>query len=84
MSDQSKQPQTQEEKDKELFNPDNMMVNIGGKTVPFSKINKPHTVIINPEHHKPKVDASSFPDVEPAAKEREEKLAAERAAKKNE
>lgn len=69
---------TQEERDQQLFDPNNMMVNMGGKLVPFSKINKPHHVVIQPKDHQPQFNAESFPDVEPEAKEREAKLAAAR------
>lgn len=69
---------TQEELDLQNFNPDNLMVNMGGKQVPFSSINKPHHVVIDPKYHKPQVDANSFPDVEPEAKARDQKLEEER------
>lgn len=63
--------------------PEEVYVQLGDKKVPFSKINKPHTVVLNPGQHKPQVDPSTFPDIEPAAKEREAELEAER-EKKNE
>lgn len=69
----------QEELDKHNFDPDNLMVNIGGKQVPFSSINKPHHVVVDPKDHQAPVDAKDFPDLEPEAKARE----AERAEKKN-
>lgn len=69
---------TQEEIDKKNFDPENLIINMGGKQVPFSKINKPHHVVIDPREHKPQVDAASFPDLEPAAKARELELAAKR------
>lgn len=36
-----------EQQDKKDLNldPDNLMINIGGKSVPFKSINKPHTVV---------------------------------------
>lgn len=55
-------------------------VQIGGKQVPWNKINKPHTRIIDPQNHKPIPSKEQFPDLEPAAKEREAKIAEERAA----
>lgn len=64
------------------FDPDNVHVQIGNTKVPFNKINKPHTVVLNPERNK-QVDPNTFPDLEPSAKEREAKLEAER-QKKNE
>lgn len=82
----SKPVKTQEEKDKEYFDPDNLIVNLGGKQVPFNQINKPHTVVLD-ERHKPKVDPNTFPDIEPEAKAREAKLEENRAQasqKKNE
>lgn len=80
MSDKS-QKLTQEQKDAENFNPDNLIVNIGGRLVPFSLINKPHHAIVHPKEHHAPIDAKDFPDLEPEAKEREAKLAA---AKKSE
>lgn len=73
-------PKTQEQRDKELFDPDNLIINMGGKQVPFNTINKPHAVVIDPKN-RPQHDPKNFPDLEPAAKEREAKLAAERANK---
>lgn len=52
--------------------PEDLLVDFGGKQVPFSKINKPHNVILDPNFHQPKVNAESFPDIEPEAKKREE------------
>ncbi|ODV77265.1 uncharacterized protein CANTADRAFT_55952 [Suhomyces tanzawaensis NRRL Y-17324] len=74
---------TQEEIDKHNFDPENLIVNLGGKQVPFSAINKPHHAVIQPQQNKPQVDAASFPDVEPAAKEREAQLEAQAEKKKN-
>lgn len=65
----------------EQSKPEDVTVEIGGKQIPFNKINKPHTVVLNPDRHKPKVDPSTFPDLEPSAKEREAKLEAERQKK---
>lgn len=64
------------DRDISKLKPEELMVNMGGKQVPFSKINKPHHVILDPQHHQPKVEAESFPDVEPQAKLREEELEA--------
>lgn len=58
-------------------NPENIQVNIGGKQVPLSKINKPHHRILD-HNQKPIPDPKTFPDVEPEAKEREAKLAESR------
>mmetsp|Transcript_292 Transcript_292/g.270 ORF Transcript_292/g.270 Transcript_292/m.270 type:complete len:110 (+) Transcript_292:46-375(+) len=69
---------TQEELDQQNFDPDNLMINMGGRQVPFSSINKPHHVVIDPKQHKPQVDPNSFPDIEPEAKAREQKLEEER------
>ncbi|KAK6461762.1 hypothetical protein DFJ63DRAFT_314392 [Scheffersomyces coipomensis] len=66
------------------LDPENLIVNMNGRQVPFSQINKPHNVVLNPGQHKPKIDVASFPDLEPAAKEREAELAAAREAKKKE
>lgn len=74
----STEKKTQQELDAENLNPDNLMVNMGGRQVPFNSINKPHHVVIDPVNHKPKVDPKSFPEVEPEAKAREDKLEAER------
>lgn len=65
------------DEDKEL-----KYVNIGGRSVPWDKVNKPHHAVVNPKDHIPQVDASSFPDIEPEAKEREARLEAERAQKR--
>ncbi|KAG2733722.1 hypothetical protein G9P44_003247 [Scheffersomyces stipitis] len=79
--EETNKPSAQEQ-EKTLFDPDNLMVNIGGKQVPFNKINKPHHVVLDPSLHKPKVDVASFPDLEPEAKQREAELAAARAGEK--
>lgn len=55
---------------------DDVNINLGGKTVPFSKINKPHTVVIKPQHHHPQT--KDFPDLEPQAKQREAELEQQR------
>ncbi|KAK6457685.1 uncharacterized protein RJT20DRAFT_2235 [Scheffersomyces xylosifermentans] len=81
MSDETSKKSLQEQVDEANFNPDNLVVNIGGKQVPFNKINKPHHVVLDPHHHKPQVNAESFPDLEPEAKEREAHLEAARAQK---
>jgi hypothetical protein len=70
---------TQEEMDKFNMDPNNLIVNIGGKSVPFKLINKPHHVVIEPQSHKPVVDPKTFPDIEPEAKKREAELEAKRA-----
>lgn len=75
MSEGNDKP-SQEEIDKQNFNPDNLIINMGGKQVPFSRINKPHNVVLDPLKHKPKVDANKFPDVEENARIREEERAA--------
>lgn len=77
MSDNTKKL-TQEEKDAEYFNPDNLVINAGGKSVPFSQINKPHHAVIQPRDHQANINVNEFPDIEPAAKEREAKIAAAR------
>lgn len=69
---------TQEQKDAENLNPDNLFVNIGGKLVPFSLINKPHNVVVQPKDHHAPINTKDFPDIEPEAKEREAKLEAAR------
>lgn len=69
------------EEDKQNLNPDNMMVNIGGKSVPFGKINKPHAVVMDPSRHKPRIDPKDFPDLTDEAKAREAELEAKRQEK---
>ncbi|EGW33215.1 uncharacterized protein SPAPADRAFT_60554 [Spathaspora passalidarum NRRL Y-27907] len=64
--------------DKSNYDPENLIINMGGKQVPFSEINKPHNVVLEPKQHKPVVSADAFPDIEPEAKQREEELAAKR------
>lgn len=54
----------------EELDPETMMVNINGKIVPFSSINKPHTVVINPKN-RPQVDPNTFPAVESDARAKE-------------
>lgn len=66
-SNSNNRPQTNDLNSK---NPDEIFVEMGDKRVPWSKINKPHAVI-HPEDHQPKVDANSFPDVEPEFKQQE-------------
>ncbi|RLV95783.1 Protein CASP [Spathaspora sp. JA1] len=66
----------EQEQDINNFDPENLIVNMGGRQVPFSKINKPHNVVLEPKYHKPNVNPESFPDIEPEAKQREEELAA--------
>lgn len=68
---------TQQQKDAANFDPNNMMVNMGGRLVPFSQINKPHHVVIEPKDHHA-INTQDFPDIEPEAKAREAKLAEER------
>ncbi|KAK6201078.1 Asr3 protein [Scheffersomyces amazonensis] len=65
----------------ENLDPDKLLVDMHGKRVPFSKISKPHHVVLDPARFKPQVNAETFPDIEPAAKEREAQLAAAREAK---
>lgn len=60
------------EEDLKNLDPDNLIVNIGGKQVPFSKINKPHNVVLDPSKHKPQVNVENFPDLTPEAKKREQ------------
>lgn len=57
---------------------DELIVDIGGKKVPWSSVNKPHTRILEADKHKPVPNPDTFPDIEPDAKKREEQLAAER------
>lgn len=64
-------------------NQEEIMVNLGNKQVPLSKINKPHNVVVG-GGNKPIPDLKLFPEVEPEAKAREEKLDAARAKKKEE
>lgn len=59
---------------------EDILINVGGKQVPLSKVNKPHNAVVG-GLDKAVPHAESFPDVEPAAKEREAKLAEERAKK---
>lgn len=61
-------------------NKDDILINVGGKQVPLSLVNKPHHAVVGGVD-KPVPNIESFPDVEPAAKEREAKLAEERAKK---
>ncbi|EMG51005.1 hypothetical protein G210_4968, partial [Candida maltosa Xu316] len=49
---------------------DEIFVDLGGKKVPWSRINKPHAVVHPTDHH-PQVDANSFPDIEPEQKQKE-------------
>lgn len=60
--------------------PQEILIDMGGKQVPLSKINKPHNVVID-HRHKPVINAAEFPDIEPEAKEREVKLQKDRAKK---
>lgn len=53
------------------------MIQIGKKTVPINKVNKPHNVVVGGVD-KPIPDLKQFPDLTPEAKAREEKLEAER------
>lgn len=77
MSDKQEQDKVKEltkdfsEEDIKNLNPDNLIVNIGGKQVPFNKINKPHAVVLNPDQHKPIPNAQDFPDLTEEAKKRE-------------
>ncbi|SGZ51254.1 CIC11C00000003697 [Sungouiella intermedia] len=73
MSQNQENPQGQED----------ILVTIGNKQVPLSKINKPHNVVVGGVD-KPVPNLQQFPDVEPEAKAREAKLDAERAARKKE
>lgn len=57
-----------------------VMVDLNGKQVPLLQISKPHHRVLD-HNHKPVPDPKTFPDVEPEAKEREAKLAAERKQK---
>lgn len=57
-----------------------VMVDLNGKQVPLLKISKPHHRVLD-HNQKPIPDPKTFPDVEPEAKEREAKLAAEREKK---
>lgn len=61
--------------------PSKILVDLDGKKVPLSSINKPHHVVdplLHPAGNKPVPNPETFPDVEPEAKEREAKLAEER------
>lgn len=69
------------EEDLKNFDPNNMMVNMGGRLVPFSKINKPHNVVLDPKEHKPIPNAQDFPDLTPEAKARDAERDAAFAAK---
>lgn len=60
-------------------NPNDILVNIGGKQVPLSRVNKPHHRILD-HNKKPVPDPNTFLEVEPEAREREAKLAEERKA----
>lgn len=57
--------------------PDDVIINMGGKQVPLSKINKPHNVVIGGTK-KAVPNVEQFPAVEPEAKAREESLKKER------
>ncbi|CAH6718634.1 hypothetical protein CLIB1444_01S11144 [[Candida] jaroonii] len=35
----------EQDKQDPKFDPENLMINIGGRSVPFKSINKPHTVV---------------------------------------
>ncbi|EGV64988.1 hypothetical protein PSN45_004777 [Yamadazyma tenuis] len=56
------------------MDPSDIYVKIGNKQVPFSSINKPHSVLLGPKHHKPQPPTEDFPDLTPAAKAREAEL----------
>lgn len=60
-----------------------IMVTIGKRQVPLSRVNKPHNVVVG-GMDKPIPDLKQFPDIEPEAKAREEKLEAEREKRKEE
>lgn len=64
--------------EKEYFDADNLVINMGGRSVPFSEVNKPHNVVLGADKVLPKVDPNSFPPVEKEAKEREDALQAQR------
>lgn len=59
-------------------NEEDPVITVGNKQVHLSQVNKPHNVVVGGVD-KPIPDLKQFPDVLPEAKEREEKLAAERA-----
>lgn len=60
--------------------PEDILITMGNKQVPLSKINKPHNVVVGGVD-KPLPDLKQFPDIEPEAKAREAKLEEERKAK---
>lgn len=45
---------------------DDVLIDLGGKSVPLLKINKPHHVL-DPRQHKPVIDPKDFPSVEGTA-----------------
>lgn len=57
--------------DEKKFNADELYVEIGGKRVPFNKVNKPHSVVLNPNRHKQQIDPQSFPGLTEEGKARE-------------
>lgn len=57
--------------------PEDVIINMGGKQVPLSKINKPHNVVVGGTN-KAVPNVKEFPAVEPEAKAREESLKQER------
>lgn len=79
---QGSQQQMAEKKDNIRFenrNPDEILVKVGNKEVPLSKLSKPHAVV-HPEDHQPQhKDPNTFPDVEPEAKQKEEQKAFDQA-----
>lgn len=70
--------------EEEYLDPNNLVINIGGRSVPFSEVNKPHNVVLEADKVLPKVDPNSFPPVEKEAKEREDALQAQREQLKKE
>lgn len=62
------------------FDPDNLILNMGGRQVPFSAINKPHHVVLDAKDHVPIPDTKDFPGLTPEAKARDAERAEAKAA----
>lgn len=69
--DDSTHPGNTQAPDEKKVNVDDLYVQIGKSKVPFSKISKPHSVVLNPNRHKEQVDPKTFPGLTEEAKARE-------------
>lgn len=63
------------------FDPDNLILNMGGRQVPFSAINKPHHVVLDAKDHVPIPEGKDFPGLTPEAKARDAERAEARDAR---